>query len=134
MNCRPELMRCSPRVAHRSSIQVAPGGRVVLIDQEFTTEVQNVLPCNEGNYIRRVINMLFINGVGLRAQYGAAVATLVVTIDLDVREVIGFGKLPSELGWISQTKGVRFEEVQLVGIPQPTSFVMRGLIVHTSEI
>ena len=63
--------------------------------------MQNVLSYDEGNHIGRVVNVFFIYRIGLRAQYRAAVAPLVVAVDLDVREVIGFGKLPSQLGWVS---------------------------------
>ena len=89
------------RIAHRAGIQVAPGRRVVLEDQELATEVQNMLSFHKGNHIGRVVNVFFIYRIGLRAEYRAAVAPLVVAVDLDVREVIGFGKLPSQLAWVS---------------------------------
>jgi hypothetical protein len=57
--------------------------------------------------------VLFIDRIGLNAESCATVATLVVPIDLEVREVIGFGKLPSDLGRVSLPES-RFLEGDLM--------------------
>src|SRR5438105_4233870 len=95
-------------------LHVPPWSRVVLIREEFTTEMQDMLAADHGHHIGRLKAVLDIDCVGLRVQDVIASRP----IDGDIRKYIGFRILKADFLWVSQPDTLRNEPVTLPGISE----------------
>ncbi len=74
---------------HGRGIQVAPGGGVVDVHQEFTPEAQDMLAANHGENVGRSVRELLQDRIGPRGK-------TVVTEDINSGKDVGFGELQSD--------------------------------------
>src|SRR6266478_5984530 len=96
-------------------LHVPPWSRIILIGQEFSTEMQNMLAADHGHHVGRLKAVLNIDCVRLRVQDIIASRP----IDCDIRKDIGFRILKADLLRVPQPDTLRNEPITLPGVSKP---------------
>ncbi len=76
-----------------TGVNVAPGGCVVAIESELTTEVKDMFAANHGHYVGRIEDHFLVGRVGGWLNPGIGI----VAQELNRGKDVGFGKLPTDL-------------------------------------
>ena len=97
-----------------SGIGVAPGGGVVLVDEELATEVQDMLAADHGDDVRGIEDVLLVDGIGAGVDPGVRVRA----DELNGGQAVGLGELPAELALDSPAESQVGVEVALVGVAE----------------
>src|SRR5262249_40616131 len=94
-------------------LQVSPWGGIALPHEYFAPKVEDVATVDHRKDIRRIIEVLDINGVGTRLYRRAAET---VSVDGDGRQNVGFCILQTELASCVEAFALRHEPIPLLGI------------------
>ena len=107
VNC--PLLCVLSRELQRTRVGVAPSCGVVPVDQHFSAEVKDVLATNHGHYIGGIENVFLVNCVGTRIEPCVRIRAG----EIDRREVVRLGKLPTQAGSITFAQREVGKEVAL---------------------